>query len=52
MMDQSGFSEGDVVTIMCIDGEMHSGSLASLPLYDKEAEIPRGKRIEIPDRKA
>jgi len=51
LMDQSGFSEGDQVTVRCIDGEMHAGSLASLPLYDKEAEIPRGKRIEIPDRK-
>ena len=52
LMDQSGFSEGDQVTVRCIDGEMHSGSLASLPLYDKEAEIPRGKRVEIPDRKS
>ena len=52
LMDQPGFSEGDVVTIMCIDGEMHSGSLASLPLYDRDAEIPRGKRVEISDRKA
>jgi aminomethyltransferase len=51
LMDQSGFGEGDVVTIRCIDGEMHAGSLASLPLYDREAEIPRGKRVEIPERK-
>ena len=51
LMDQPGFSEGDRVTVRCIDGEMHPGSLASLPLYDKEAEIPRGKRVDIPDRK-
>ena len=51
LMDQAGFSDGDAVMIRCIDGAMHSGSLASLPLYDKEAEIPRGKRVDIPERK-
>ena len=49
-MDRSGFSEGDQVRIRCIDGELHEGELATLPLYDKEAEIPRGKRVDIPER--
>ncbi len=52
LMDQAGFAEGDAVSIRCIDGELHSGELASLPLYDKQAEIPRGKRVDIPVRTA
>jgi aminomethyltransferase len=52
LMDRPGFAEGDAVTIRCIDGEMHAGELAGLPLYDRQAEIPRGIRVEIPDRKA
>lgn len=50
LMDQSGFSEGDRVEIRCIDGKLHAGELAELPLYDKAAEIPRGKKVDIPER--
>ena len=50
LMDRSGFSEGDAVSVRCIDGEMHRGELADLPLYDKQAEIPRGKLVDIPQR--
>jgi aminomethyltransferase len=52
LMHEPGFNEGDAVTIQCLDGDMYAGQLAGLPLYDKEAEIPRGKCVEIPDRKA
>ena len=51
-MQEAGFDEGDSVRIRCIDGELHDGELASLPLYDKACEIPRGLRVEIPQRKA
>ena len=47
LMDQPQFSEGDSVQIRCIDGELHEGELASLPLYDKDCEIPRGKKVEF-----
>ena len=47
LMDQPEFNEGDSVQIRCIDGELHDGELASLPLYDKHAEIPRGKKAEF-----
>ena len=50
LMDAAGFAEGDRVTIRCIDGELHDGELAELPLYDKLAEIPRGKLVDIPAR--
>ncbi len=51
LMDRAGFGEGDAVSIRCTDGELHAGSLAELPLYDKEAEIPRGKRVDIPAKR-
>ena len=49
-MDTHNFTEGDQVEIQCIDGQLHAGELAQLPLYDKEAEIPRGKLIDTPQR--
>ncbi|NKB75701.1 MAG: aminomethyl transferase family protein [Gammaproteobacteria bacterium] len=50
LMHKSGNPEGLEVTIECTDGTLHPGKLASLPLYDKQAEIPRGKRVMIPTR--
>ncbi|MDH3220739.1 MAG: aminomethyltransferase family protein [Gammaproteobacteria bacterium] len=50
LMSEPGFREGDAVTIRCIDGEMHAGEIAELPLYDKACEIPRGKLVDIPQR--
>lgn len=51
LLDQGGFSEGQIVEVACKDGVNHAGELASLPFYDKLAEIPRGKRVDIPERK-
>ena len=50
LMDNPGFSEGDVVQIRCTDGQLHPGSLTEVPFYDKLAEIPRGKKVDIPTR--
>ena len=50
LMDSAGFRDGDRVTVRCIDGELHEGELAELPLYDKQAEIPRGIKVDIPQR--
>ena len=50
LMDEAGFSAGDAVSIGCIDGEYHAGSLETLPLYDKAGEIQRGKLVDIPER--
>ena len=50
LMDKPGFSEGDVVQIRCTDGQLHPGSLTEVPFYDKLAEIPRGKKVDIPTR--
>ncbi len=50
LMDTSAFKPGMPVEIGCIDGKLHQGELAELPLYDKACEIPRGKRVDVPDR--
>lgn len=50
LMDQAEIGEGVSISVRCIDGAMHPGKTASLPLYDKQAEIPRGKRVDIPSR--
>jgi glycine cleavage system aminomethyltransferase T len=49
-MDEAGFRAGETVRIRCIDGELHDGGLVELPLYDKQAEIPRGLRVDIPEK--
>ncbi len=50
LMNQSGFEDELAVGIRCVDGVLHQGELATLPLYDKLAEIPRGKVVDIPRR--
>jgi aminomethyltransferase len=50
LMHKSGHPEGMLVSIGSTDGKFHEGELAALPLYDKLAEIPRGKLESIPDR--
>ena len=48
LMDEGGFDRSALASISCIDGEWHDGVLAELPFYDRQAEIPRGKRVDIP----
>lgn len=50
LMNESGYTPDTEVMIGCIDGKFHGGSLAELPLYDKQCEIPRGKLADIPER--
>jgi len=50
LLDSANHAVGDQVSIRCIDGELHEGKLATLPLYDAAAEIPRGKLVDIPAR--
>ncbi len=51
LMDAPDRKEGAAVRVGCVDGELHEGTLTSLPFYDPDAEIPRGKRVDIPERK-
>lgn len=50
LLDNTSHTVGLDVEIGCTDGKLHKGVLATLPLYDEEAEIPRGKRVDIPER--
>ncbi|MBX2823536.1 MAG: aminomethyltransferase family protein [Gammaproteobacteria bacterium] len=50
LMDKSGIQPGTLAEIGCVDGNLHPGKLASLPLYDEKGEIQRGKKIAIPER--
>lgn len=50
LMNAADFDFGQQVEIGCIDGKLHKGELAELPLYDKACEIPRGKLVDIPER--
>ena len=48
LLGERGVPEGITVTVDCIDGTTQPAELASLPLYDKNAEIPRGRLVDIP----
>ncbi|MEL7466033.1 MAG: aminomethyltransferase family protein [Pseudomonadota bacterium] len=50
LMDRTGFGFGDAVEVGCRDGEMRPAVLVETPIYDKAAEIPRGKLVDIPAR--
>tara|TARA_B100001123_G_scaffold5913_1_gene7545 strand:- start:115 stop:1299 length:1185 start_codon:yes stop_codon:yes gene_type:complete len=50
LMDGTGFHTGEAVSVGCIDGEQYDGTLVTLPFYDPQGEIPRGKRVDIPQR--
>ena len=51
LMDSRAHGPGTKMEVRCKDGQMHSGELVGLPMYDQLAEIPRGKRVDVPDRK-
>lgn len=50
LLDKAGMAPGDAVNIRCCDGALRAGELVDLPYYDKDAEIPRGKLVDIPPR--
>ena len=50
LLDETGLAPGQKILIECIDGQARPGTIHELPFYDAKAEIPRGKRIDIPQR--
>ena len=50
LMDSAAHGVGAQVEVGCRDGSMQRAELVELPYYDKLAEIPRGKRVDIPER--
>ncbi len=51
LLDKAGFAPGSKVSVGCRDGSVQVAELVELPFYDKQAEIPRGKLVDIPERK-
>lgn len=52
LMDSAEWGPGTKVMVGCKDGSFQEGELVELPFYDKLAEIPRGKLVDIPERKS
>lgn len=48
--DQTGQTVGNLIKVGCRDGQLHDAVLVEMPFYDEQAEIPRGKRVDIPER--
>ncbi|MFT5503876.1 MAG: glycine cleavage system aminomethyltransferase T [Gammaproteobacteria bacterium] len=49
-MDDLATEAGLELGVRCIDGEIHSAQLCSLPMYDSKGGIVRGKNTVIPSR--
>lgn len=39
---------GTQVRVECADGSSRDAEICELPMYDREGDIPRGKRVDIP----
>ena len=50
LLHAPGLEHGAKVEVGCSDGKMRPAELVELPFYDRQAEIPRGKRVDIPIR--
>ncbi|MDA0202849.1 MAG: aminomethyltransferase family protein [Actinomycetota bacterium] len=48
-LDDADLRPGAAVDVVCADGEVRSGELCPLPMYDPERLIPRGKLVDIPE---
>jgi aminomethyltransferase len=48
-MEDATFGPGAAVEVVCADGETRSGDLCTLPMFDPERLIPRGKLVDIPE---
>ena len=49
-LEKAGLADGDTVTVGCKDGSQQEAQLIEMPFYDKLAEIPRGKTVDVPTR--
>jgi len=49
-LDDPDLGAGTALEVECGDGRTRKGEICDLPMYDKDREIPRGKRVDIPER--
>ena len=47
-LNDADLGPGAVVDVQCTDGTLHKGELCTLPMYDPEGKIVRGKSRCIP----
>lgn len=50
LMDSAEHQPGTTITVGCKDGTQQPAELVEMPFYDRLAEIPRGKLVDIPER--
>lgn len=50
LMKSAEHGPGTGIMVGCRDGSLQPATLVEMPFYDMDAEIPRGKRVDIPDR--
>ena len=48
LLDETNVEEGTQFQVRCNDGEMHLAEKCTLPMYDTNREIVRGKKVDIP----
>ncbi|HKK34844.1 MAG TPA: aminomethyltransferase family protein [Paracoccaceae bacterium] len=48
-LDDPELGPGTVLEVACHDDESRPAETCELPMYDRGREIPRGKRVEIPE---
>ncbi len=50
LLETDTHGPGTDIMVGCRDGALHPARLVEMPFYDKECAIPRGKRVDIPER--
>ena len=48
-LDDPEVGPGTVLNVTCLDGQVRAATTCSLPMYDPDRLIPRGKAVDIPD---
>lgn len=51
LLDEAGLQPEAQVQVGCRDGSFQNAELVKLPFYDKNRLIPRGKLVDIPERR-
>ena len=49
-MNDPAQGPGTQVDVLCADGSTKSGEICTLPMYDADRLIPRGKLVDIPTK--
>lgn len=50
LLNNADLGPGAKIHVGCRDGSLNEAELVELPMYDRERQIPRGRRVDIPTR--